>query len=244
MSTRPFRDVERRVLPTLPSRMAAPKTLETPANDAVDVSSARLPSRRIGLSRASLRSLLKFADGVIATAIVAGFLIISGTGILSATVSQILPFAMIPIVAIWGLHISSAYRLLQKREAIDHLLATAYGSGLPLAGLGILAQALFTSAPAQWVTPAIFVTWIVLNVVHAFVLIVGRQFVRAGWLSENVVIVGATPNARRLIERNSSTQELNIVGIFDDRLSRAPKRLNGAPILGQLDDLFAWDRLP
>ena len=244
MSTRLLPDTDRRVLPTQRVDARRPFSLESPANDTVDVTSARLPSRRIGLSRASLRTMLKLADLMIAGAIVAGFLIVSGIGILSATVSQILPFAMVPVVAIWGMHISSAYRLLRKRKVIDHILATAYGSGLPLAGLGLLAHWLYSAETVHWLTPTIFVTWLILNLVHVFILIAGRQFMRAGWLSENVVIVGATPNARRLIERNSNTRELNIVGIFDDRLSRAPKQLNGAPLLGRLDDLFTWDRLP
>lgn len=244
MSTRLLQDIDRRARTAPRARMAALESLKTPANDTVDVMDARLPSRRIGVSRASLRMLLKLADCVIATAIVAGFLLLSGTGILSATVSQILPFAMIPVVAVWGLNISSAYRLLRKRDMIDHMLATAYGSGLPLAALGAFTEMVDGSPSAGWVIPAIFVTWLALNFVHAIALILGRQFVRAGWLSENVVIVGATPNARRLIERNSNTHELNIVGIFDDRLSRAPKRLKGAPLLGRLDDLFTWERLP
>jgi Undecaprenyl-phosphate glucose phosphotransferase len=91
---------------------------------------------------------------------------------------------------------------------------------------------------------AIYVTWLTLNLIHVGALLIGRHLVRAGLISENVVIVGATPNARRLIDRNAGSNELNIVGIFDDRLTRAPKNLAGAPILGQLDDLFAWDRLP
>ncbi|MEL7104018.1 MAG: hypothetical protein AAGL97_15815, partial [Pseudomonadota bacterium] len=101
MSTGLLQDVERRVLPTQKRPVTHTNAFGTPANDTVDVTSAQLPSRRIRLSRASLRTLLKFVDWVIAAAIVAGFLIISGTGILSATVSQILPFAMIPAVAIW-----------------------------------------------------------------------------------------------------------------------------------------------
>ncbi|MEM7459594.1 MAG: exopolysaccharide biosynthesis polyprenyl glycosylphosphotransferase [Pseudomonadota bacterium] len=244
MPTGLLEKVDRSVLPTQHSYSAAGNTLETPANDTIDVNSARLPSRRIGLSRASLRTLFKFLDCVLSTAIVAGFLIMSGIGILSATVSQILPFALIPVIATAGLRMSSAYHLLQKRDRIDHILATAYGSGLPLAALGFLSHTFYAAEHTTWLTPAIFVTWLVLNFVHAVALIVGRQCVRAGWVSENVVIVGATPNARRLIERNANTRELNIVGIFDDRLSRAPKRLNGAPLLGQLDDLFAWERLP
>ena len=244
MSTRLLQDVNSSAITAQRTYVTVPETLETPANDTVDVTDARLPSRRIGLSRASLRTLLKLADCVIATTIVAGFLILSGTGILSATVSQILPFALIPVVALWGLSISSSYRLLRKNDIIDHVLATAYGSGLPLAALGAFTELVYTSPTAHWVMPTIFLTWLALNLVHAVALILGRQFVRAGWLSENVVIVGATPNARRLIERNAGTHELNIVGIFDDRLSRAPRHLIGAPLLGRLDDLLTWERLP
>ena len=57
-------------------------------------------------------------------------------------------------------------------------------------------------------------------------------------MGENVVIVGATPNARRMIERNAHSRELNIVGIFDDRIARAPRSMAGAPLLGRLEDLL------
>ena len=99
--------------------------------------SQRLPTRRIRLSRASIRTLLQIADLLIATSIVAAVLLWSEIGILSATVSQILPFVLIVFAATWGLRLSSAYRLLQRRAVIDHMLATAYGSGLPLALVGI-----------------------------------------------------------------------------------------------------------
>ncbi|MEM7327784.1 MAG: exopolysaccharide biosynthesis polyprenyl glycosylphosphotransferase [Pseudomonadota bacterium] len=244
MPTGVLQDVDRRVSPAQSSRVSATQAAESPVNHDIDVASAQLPSRRLGLSRSSLRIGLKVTDGLVAAAIVGWFLIYSGTGILSATVYQILPFALIPVAAIWGLNLASAYRLLQKRDSIDHALAAGYGSGLPLAGLGIIAQYVYPPNEMQWVMAAMFTVWLILNLVHIVALLTARQFVRAGWLSENIVIVGATPNARRLIERNASTRELNIVGIFDDRLSRAPKRLNGAPLLGQLDDLFAWDRLP
>jgi polysaccharide biosynthesis protein PslA len=59
-----------------------------------------------------------------------------------------------------------------------------------------------------------------------------------------VVLVGATANARRLLERNQSSGELNVLGIFDDRLSRAPSQIGGAPVLGDLDALLSWPLLP
>lgn len=244
MSAGTLQNIEGSFLPAPSGQEAPSHSLEAPANDAVDVNAARLPKRRIPLSRMHMRVALKSADMLVAGLIVAVFLNLSGTGFLSATVYQILPFVMIPVVACWGLRAASAYGLAQKREAIDQILAMAYGAGLPLAGLGLITHWLYPASAAVWVMSALFVTWLALNFMHIIALVVGRHLVRAGWISENVLIVGATPNARRLIERNASSRELNIVGIFDDRLTRAPKSMAGAPLLGQLDDLFAWERLP
>lgn len=244
MSSGLLQNVERSAMPAQSPVASSSQTHLTPANDTVNVNSAQLPARRIGLSRSTIRELLKVADILLAIFIVLPFLVLSDTGFMSATVYQILPFALIPLVAHWGLRASSAYQFLQKRSSIDHILATAYGSGLALAGLGLATQAFYDPAQTHWVISAIFFTWIGLNVLHGFVLILGRRLVKNGWLSENIVIVGATPNARRLIQRNSKMRQLNIVGIFDDRLSRAPRNLDGAPLLGRLDDLFAWERLP
>ena len=244
MSAGTLQDTKGSAVPAQSDRAMTPRVLQTPANDTVDVNAARLPKRRVPLSRAHLKTALKCVDMLVASVIIWLFLNLSGTGFFSATVYQILPFMMIPIVAIWGLRAVSAYGLAQKRDATDQILAIAYGTGLPLVSLGFLTQWIYAPSAAQWVTPAIFVTWLALNIIHASALLIGRHLMHAGWISENVVIVGATPNAHRLIERNASSRELNIVGIFDDRLSRAPKTMAGAPILGQLDDLFAWDRLP
>lgn len=212
--------------------------------DRVDVTSARLPNWRFPLGRASIRLLLKIVDACIAMGVVAIVLAMSGIGLLSATVYEILPFALIPVIICWGLRVSSAYQFQLQYRVVDRILATAYGSGLPLAALGGVTYALYPNIHAEWVVFAIYCTWLAINALHGASLILGRLIWKAGWLSENVIIVGATPNASRLIERNATTRELNIVGIFDDRLSRAPRRLDGAPLLGSLDDLFAWDRLP
>jgi len=63
-------------------------------------------------------------------------------------------------------------------------------------------------------------------------------------LAPNIVMLGATPSARRIIEQNAKSRDLNIVAIFDDRLSRAPENIHGVPVIGKIDDLLAWDDLP
>lgn len=61
---------------------------------------------------------------------------------------------------------------------------------------------------------------------------------RQGLLTPNVVIVGATANAQRLIEAAMRTGEINVLGLFDDRLRRAPANILGVPLLGDTDALL------
>jgi lipopolysaccharide/colanic/teichoic acid biosynthesis glycosyltransferase len=53
----------------------------------------------------------------------------------------------------------------------------------------------------------------------------GRQ---QGRLTPNIVVVGATANAERLIEAALRTGEVNVLGVFDDRLDRAPANIGRA----------------
>lgn len=233
--------------PTPAADMASPtdaNSILISANNAINIGSARLPARRISLSASGVRTLLKWGDILIACGLSWYFLALSGGNLLSSTVYQILPFALIPVVMSWGLRLASAYEFRLNKGVLDHLLSNANGAGLPLAALGLVTYFVYPSEVATWPVLAMVFTWLAINSVHAHALAFCRHSLRAGWMSENVVIVGATPNARRLIERNEITNELNIVGIFDDRLSRAPSEIGGAPLLGQLDDLLSWDRLP
>lgn len=226
-----------------PTSKVAP-ALIAPANDTVDVGSARMPTRRMPIRASGLRVILRWFDLTVATLIVLYFVEQSTIGLLSATVSQILPFLLIPVITSWGLRNVSAYGLRLNRAILDHVVVAAYGSGLPLAALAFLTSWLYPTDLVHWAVLAIFATWVTVTCFHIIFAVLGRQMARSGWIGENVVIVGATPNARRMIERNAKSRELNIVGIFDDRLSRAPRDMAGAPLLGQLDDLLKWERLP
>ncbi|CAM3656436.1 exopolysaccharide biosynthesis polyprenyl glycosylphosphotransferase [Litorimonas haliclonae] len=71
-----------------------------------------------------------------------------------------------------------------------------------------------------------------------------RRLHEKGALSPTIVMLGATESARRIIEENAKTRELNILAIFDDRLTRAPLNIHGVPVVGRVEDLLAWDKLP
>ena len=244
MSTEAIQDVERRARRT---RTAAPVrdiSRQAVPTHAANLRSAQLPTRRMPIRLGGIRFGLRWLDVFVASMIASYFLLHSGAGFLYASVYQFAPFALIPVVLSWSLRAASAYYLGFNRSVIDHVLTTGYGSGIPLALLGFGISMIYGSDVTPYAWAAIFCTWMVVNCTHVHVLVIGRRLARAGWISENVVIVGATDYAQRLIERNACSKELNIVGIFDDRLSRAPTSLAGAPLLGQLDDLFEWDRLP
>jgi Undecaprenyl-phosphate glucose phosphotransferase len=67
---------------------------------------------------------------------------------------------------------------------------------------------------------------------------------RNGALTPNIVIVGATRHAERLIIEALERREVNVLGVFDDRLARAPEALAGVPVLGRAEDLLKHRMIP
>jgi Undecaprenyl-phosphate glucose phosphotransferase len=67
-----------------------------------------------------------------------------------------------------------------------------------------------------------------------------RRWIADGRLVQNIAIVGAGENGRRLVQYLNATQSGNfrIVGIFDDRASRIPKVIEGHPLAGTVEDLL------
>lgn len=83
-----------------------------------------------------------------------------------------------------------------------------------------------------------------LGLLHTIYYSHARRLHRKGALVPTVVMLGATETARRMIEENAKTHELNILAIFDERLSRAPIHIHGIPVVGKIADLLSWDQLP
>ncbi len=67
---------------------------------------------------------------------------------------------------------------------------------------------------------------------------------RNGALTPNVVIVGATKHAESLIQEALDQRDLNVLGVFDDRLARSPQALKGVPLLGDVDALLGHKITP
>lgn len=83
-----------------------------------------------------------------------------------------------------------------------------------------------------------------LAVLHSIYYKQIRRMHESGQIIPTIVMLGATESARRLIEENARSRELNILAIFDDRLSRAPHNIHGVPVVGKINDMLNWDALP
>ena len=204
----------------------------------------RIRARNRWINAPFVKEVLKIAD-IALTALVAWFVVnLSGHSVLHSSVFDIAPFAMLPLVVFWGMKASDCYRFSYARPVTEHMIRVCIGVGFPLAGLVLATAMLYSAEHTRWLMGAAYMAFCFVVIIHSHTIVFFKILTRRGALSENVVLVGATPNAQRLLERNSLTRELNVVGVFDDRLSRAPRSIGGAPVLGRLEDLMNWERLP
>src|SRR5690606_41495859 len=78
---------------------------------------------------------------------------------------------------------------------------------------------------------------VVVTGLHTIWRMLVAQWRSRGDLTPNVVVVGATRHAESLIREALDRRDLNILGVFDDRLARTPDALAGVPVLGGADAL-------
>lgn len=149
------------------------------------------------------------------------------------------------LVLAWSLSAIGAYRFAQREGFGAHLLRTAAGFGL--AGV-ILAATALVIRPGAVASESIgfwySVTFAALGALHAIWWLQVRSWRRAGRLTPNIVVVGATANAERLIGAAMRGREVAVLGVFDDRLDRAPETIRGVPVLGTTSALLEHRIMP
>jgi Undecaprenyl-phosphate glucose phosphotransferase len=92
----------------------------------------------------------------------------------------------------------------------------------------------------QWFAASFFV----LYALHGVWWNVVRRWREMGRLTPNIIVVGATANAERLIGAALQSGEAAVLGIFDDRAGRAPRDVGGVAVLGGADALLQHRILP
>ena len=143
------------------------------------------------------------------------------------------------------LSVLQAHRFAPTESLGDHLRKVGLAS---LAALGLWLAAALIIRPETFQPTALAKAGLMAGAVMLALHAVYHSFLSRlharGMLAPTIVMLGATPSARRLIEHNATTRELNILAIFDDRLKSAPHNIHGVPVVGRVNDLLDWDGLP
>jgi len=196
----------------------------------------RLQSVRTRVSGAGLARLFQAGDA--AALVLASFV---------ASRLMSLPEVMwlsAPVLAVLLLVTTGAYSMNgreRRRRRFGRLLIAAAAAG---GGAGTVCGLIDPTFPAigcaAWVaaaSTALFAT-------HSAWMLILARLREKGLLTPNLIIVGGTAAAQRLIRRALKTRDFNTLGIFDDRRDRVGPEVCGVPVLGKTSDLIDHRILP
>ena len=162
------------------------------------------------------------------------------------------PFVYI-VVTVVGVVLTANALHASKLYVFDSLMALTtqvhkLSPVLPVVFLVLLALGFLTKTTEQ-LSRIWLVTWfgftagglIGLRVVLVLYL---ASWQRRGWLTRNLLIVGAGDTGERLVHHLDATGDpaLKILGLFDDRRTRVPTSIAGYRILGVVDDIVPFVR--
>ena len=128
-------------------------------------------------------------------------------------------------------------------ERLAQALARALGgaaAGTPVLALATLVAPGVGPVALPWTLAAA----VGLALTHGGALFCIRRWRAEGRLTPNILVVGATENAARLIETALSTREVAVLGVFDDRSDRIAPTVHGIPVLGDTRALLTHRILP
>ncbi len=178
--------------------------------------------------------------GIMTVGVVAG----TPPALLAVPLSTALPLVVAALVALGLTRSLGLYRFTSGHRLARHLLAVA-GVTAVAAICSLLLDLVLTggaasSALALW---AGLITACLCALHLAWSTLVGR-WRRNGALTPNIVLVGATRHAEQLIRDALLRRDINVLGVFDDRLARSPDSLAGVPVLGEAADLMTHRMTP
>jgi len=202
---------------------------------------SRLASARARMGGGSLTRLVQASD----LALLAGLFLVKHQGDALTGPNPLLLAASVLVAAtLVGLE---AYQLTARERTYTHLykvIGAVGGSGFMM-----LAFASVTAPAAKTANILTVVDWCLtaaplLGAAHLAWFSYIRRLRRQSLLTPNLMIVGATPAAQRLVALALSNRDVNVLGIFDDRGERAPKHIFGVPVLGRTADVKSHRLLP
>ncbi len=234
---------------TLPEPVVRPMpaAIRRPADRRGPLRPGRLISARSRLKGEVLAKTLAAVDG----AVVLGLSwlacgLANPAGIWTSPVATVIPFAFAAAILMLSLHAAGAHGFRSRESLVLHLGRITGAFGLAAIPLGA-ALAVIRAGDGVWQAQGVWfcLSFASLYLLHVWWWISVRRLRRSGRLTPNVVVVGATANAERLIENALASREVAVLGVFDDRRGRAPQAsLKGVPLLGDTTALIGHRIMP
>jgi len=166
-------------------------------------------------------------------------------GVWASPVATVAPFACGAGILAFFLHAVGAYSFRARETIAGHLGRVAAAFGLTFGVVGATLAVLPPQARAWSAEGALFsLAFASLYLLHIWWWFAVRRMRRSGRLTPNVVVVGATRNAERLIEKALDSREVAVLGVFDDRRARTPDTVRGVSMLGDTDALIGHRIMP
>jgi polysaccharide biosynthesis protein PslA len=230
--------------------MLISKTI-TPVIENIIGANAKSAARGARFFRSSFAKGLEIVDiFAIALLVAISLRLYTADRLLSASLAITMPMAIAAIGLWWVMRENNLYYFEQIPKPFRHFMRTIGASSIALFSNSIFALMISGITARPWiecVSEALFITAIsgaILAIIHFLGAYLVGYLQRAGAFSMNVVIVGATEQAKKLINHPKSQGDINFLGIFDDRIDRAPNEISNVQVLGDLDALMNWDMLP
>jgi Undecaprenyl-phosphate glucose phosphotransferase len=139
-------------------------------------------------------------------------------------------------------HLYNIDSLLNETRAIKSILIR-----WSLVFLGLAATTALAHQPQLysrvWFVGFYFCGAAVLAGQRSMVALAMRQWIRRGYVTRSIVLVGVNELAAALIERLENNRSgIRVIGLFDDRPGVDTGAVRGVPILGSVDDLLEFSK--
>jgi polysaccharide biosynthesis protein PslA len=220
-----------------------PKPAEQLLPEGAEAVSAVERRRRL-FHRSLVRVLARVVDAIVILLVTIGLSRAAGVDVWTAPLAAALPFVLMPLAGIAGVSLAGGYRFRYAETFAGHLCRVGFGASA-IMGSVLLFAWIAGSSNVELFARLAAANALAAFALHANYLAAVKAATRKGFLADNVVIVGATQTAARIVSRNAKERDLNILGYFDDRAERVSVTLMGeTPYLGVIEDLLAWERLP
>jgi polysaccharide biosynthesis protein PslA len=213
--------------------------------------SARKAARGARLYRSAFGRAIEIVDIIVIALTAAVVLkVLTMDRVLATSLAASLPVGFAALALWWTLRENDLYNFPATPNPVKRAfktmgaLALALPFGVVVGGMAAISSGRPLLEGCFEASLLVMVAGLCVIVVHFLASILVRSLSAAGLFSLNIVIVGATKAAEKLVADANMSGDLNIVGIFDDRLARAPKEIGGVQVIGDLDALMSWQHLP